>query len=252
MKKLFLGLLVVPVVLVLSESAQPNQSAQKAKNCSVNISGNGNSAFLSCSGIDVTLAKQIQAILNGTCRNENSIKDISGKLDRIIDQMNVDATPPDVALSFVYPNSPALMIVNQSGVVARDMKWAVELWNVDLPDRNDPLPIPWSSFDWLKGHSSGGPMNLFNSPSVSPLLKQGNHLLGSASVNCPTCDRGRTYIVSIEWGVGGWIAELENETSGTPVLPGNFSADSRKQYFETIEQLIPINKRIPIGSRRPQ
>jgi hypothetical protein len=34
---------------------------------------------------------------------------------------------PDLALRFVYPASPALIIVNQSAVIAKDIKWAVVL-----------------------------------------------------------------------------------------------------------------------------
>ena len=60
---------------------------------------------------------------------------------------------PDVALRFVYPKSPALVLVNQSAVIARDIKWTVVLWNMDLPDRNDPLPIPVSTFDWITDNS---------------------------------------------------------------------------------------------------
>ena len=114
-------------------------------------------------------------------------------------------SPADVALGFVYPKSPALMIANLSDSLARDIKWTVVLWNMDLPDRNDPLPIPVSTFDWLKAREEGGPQDLFNGPLVAPLLKPGNRLFGSASADCPACARGRTYIVYIVWGQGGWF-----------------------------------------------
>jgi hypothetical protein len=75
----------------------------------------------------------------------------------------------DVSLRFVYPKSPALILVNNSDVIAKNIKWSVALWNMDLPDRNDPLPIPVSTFDWIKPHDEGGPQNLFNTPLVCPL-----------------------------------------------------------------------------------
>lgn len=52
---------------------------------------------------------------------------------------------PDVTLRFIYPNEPALVLVNQSGVTARDIKWTVALWNLDMPERTDPLPISVSA-----------------------------------------------------------------------------------------------------------
>jgi hypothetical protein len=153
----------------------------------------------------------------------------------------------DVTLRFVYPKSPALILVNNSEVIAKNIKWSVALWNMDLPDRNDPLPIPVSTFDWIKPHNEGGPQNLFNTRIVSPLLKQGNRLFGSVSLDCPKCKRGRTYIVRITWGVGGWYAEIETGTPGKLLIPPNFLKDSRTKYFKALEAAVPEQSRISIG-----
>lgn len=158
-------------------------------------------------------------------------------------------TSGDVALRFIYSKSPALVIINQSDSVARDIKWTVQLWNMDLPERNDPLPIPIQIFDWIKAHDQGGPQNLFGSPSVTQLLTPGNRLFGSASVNCPTCARGRTYIIYIVWGQGGWVYEVKEEKSGHIITPVNFLKDAREEYFKYLEAKIPENLRLPIGER---
>src|SRR6266446_1456558 len=121
---------------------------------------------------------------------------------------------PEVTLRFVYPKSPALVIMNPSNSVARDTKWMVTLWNMDLPDRDDPLPIPSSTFDWIKPHDEGGPQNLFGSPLVAPLLKPGNRLFGCSIVDCPGCSKGKTYIVYIVWGEGGWFSEFNMDKPG--------------------------------------
>lgn len=156
---------------------------------------------------------------------------------------------PDVAIRFVYPKSPALILVNQSSVIARDIKWSVALWNLNLPDRNDPLPIPVSTFDWIKPHDEGGPQNLFDGSLVAPLLKPGNQLFGSASVTCPECARGRTYVVYIVWGEGGWFSEIESETSGKILIPPNFLQPSRSEYFKALEAMVLVQSRMPIGER---
>jgi hypothetical protein len=171
-----------------------------------------------------------------------------------------NATPPppkqlpaspviEVGLRFVYPKEPALMIANSSSEVAKNIKWAVVLWNMDLPDRNDPLPIPTSAFDWLKAHDEGGPQDLFNNPNVAPLLKPGNRLFGSASVDCQECTRGKTYIVYIVFGSGGWFSEVKIERTGKLIIPKTFSKDSREEYFKSLEATIPVKLRIPIGER---
>jgi hypothetical protein len=155
---------------------------------------------------------------------------------------------PDVALRFVYPKSPALVLVNQSAVLARDIQWFVLLWNTDLPDRDNPLPIPISEFRFLRPHEQGGPQNLFSSPSVAPLLEPGNRLFGSASVICPECARGRTYIVYIVWNEGGWFSEVEDVKFGTPFEPlnSNFSKEGRIAHFNALEMWAPAQSRTPI------
>jgi len=79
---------------IFAQSKQPTD--QQAGDCSVNISGNGNTASLVCKGIDVTVAKQIREILDATRHNETKMKDVSQKLDQIISQMGVQ---PAVAIA---------------------------------------------------------------------------------------------------------------------------------------------------------
>lgn len=152
----------------------------------------------------------------------------------------------DVALRFIYAREPALVIVNRSNSTARDIKWTLAIWNMDLADRNDPLPIPVSTFDWIRPHRESGPLNLFGSLSVAPLLKSGDHLFGSASIICPDCFRGRTYVVYIVYGQSGWYSEIQSETSGDLIVPKNFLRDNRETYFKELEATIPQKNRIPI------
>jgi hypothetical protein len=237
--------IAIYLFLTPSFSAQGTQQPiQQAGNCSINVSGNGNSASLECKGIDATLAKQVQTILNGTRQNEAAMKELSAKLDQII-----HPPQPDIFLKLVFPEAPALVIVNPSDAVARDMKYAVVLWNSSLPDGAEPLQplqIPTGTFDWLKGHTEGGPQILFTA-SISSLLKPGDKLYGSVNVNCPTCVRGRSYLVYIEWGKGGWTAET-SDPKGMIVIPAKNTLEGRVGYFQQIEQEVAADKRIPIGT----
>jgi hypothetical protein len=252
MKALILSSLMFSILACDLASARAQEKravVQQAGDCSVNITGNNNStASLVCNGVDRKLAEQVQAILNGTRRSESATKEISEKLDQILKQINKEAPPPTMALRFVYPDAPALVLINQSAVIARDIKWTVELWNLDLPDRNDPLPIPVSKFDWLRPNDESGPQNLFSNPQVAQLLKPGNHLFGSASVICPECARGRTYIVSIVWGEGGWFAEVTNEQRGRVLSPRNFLKATRIEFAKELEAEVPAQARTPIGN----
>lgn len=162
---------------------------------------------------------------------------------------SVSRQPPDVGLRFVYPKSPALVLKNLSGSVARDIKWTVALWNIDIPGRINPLPIPVSTFDWIKPYDEGGPQNLFDGSLVAPLLKPGNRLIGSASVSCPECTRGRTYFIYIIWGSGGWVSEVKGEKSGRVIVPHKILKGTLLEYLEHIETQTPAKSKISIGER---
>lgn len=232
--------------LLFSQASSP--VVQHAGDCSINITGNNNTtASLVCDHVDRKLAEQVRAILNGTRRTESDVKDISEKLDRIIKQMDQEAIPPVLTLGFVYPKSPALMLINESDAIAKDILWYLILWNLDLPDRSDPLPIPSQKADWLRPHDGGGPLSLFGDPSVASLLKPGNRLFGVASVRCATCSRGRAYIVRIVWGENGWFSEIENAQSGKPPLPPDFSRATLDEYFKSLESEAPVQSRRPIA-----
>jgi len=140
------------------------------------------------------------------------------------------------------------VIKNESTALARDIKWAVVLWNRDLPDRNDPLPIPVSSFDWIKPQRMGGPQNLFGRPDVSALIKKGDRLIGTASIDCATCEctQERSYIFSFRYGEGGWFAEVGSDYGGL-LVPKNFTKVTREKYFKELESLIPKASRTKIA-----
>ena len=107
---------------------------------------------------------------------------------------------------------PMVVLTNISNKVAQNIKWSVWLWNLDDQKMKatieptepsefpQPLQIPTQTFDFIRPHSFGGPMILFVSPAVSSKIKVGDRLMGSASVVCPDCARGHTYIVYIVLG----------------------------------------------------
>jgi hypothetical protein len=156
------------------------------------------------------------------------------------------AATPDVVIRFVNRQDPLLVVENRSGVVAKEIKWVVALWNTSLADRDDPLPIPVSSFDWLKGHAESGAQSLFDSQLVKPLVKAGDHLLGSAVVMCAACPAGHTYVVSIVMGSGGWYTKDKESTDGNLLVPSNFHKDVREAFLAGLQSMVPGPKRVLI------
>jgi pimeloyl-ACP methyl ester carboxylesterase len=150
---------------------------------------------------------------------------------------------PDVAMRFVHPMSPMLVLENASGSIAREIKKTIAIWNADDlrtyiagSSGIDPLPIPISTFDVLRPHVSSGPEAIFQ-PSVNQgFVKAGNRLIGSIGVVCPTCSRGHSYFVCLTWGEGGWYAELSEQREGEVVVPKRITKANLDLYFRNIEQ----------------
>ena len=163
---------------------------------------------------------------------------------------------PDVTLRFVNAKAPALLLINKSGKLAKQIKWTVKVWDLDdpttyfntapAPDAHDPLPIKVDTFNFLSPHSTSGPQNLFGSDLVAPFVKPGHQLFGSASVVCPDCARGHTFFVYIEWGKDGWYYEVASETSGNVFIPKHLTASEVKAYFVSARSMMPRGSRIPI------
>jgi hypothetical protein len=165
---------------------------------------------------------------------------------------------PDVSLKFVYPTSPALVLTNNTNAVANQIKWTVVLWNLDdprayagappdnPPDAHEALQIPVSTFDFIRAHSTGGPLNLFGSPLVAPYVKSGNRLAGFASAICPNCTRGHTYFVWIVYGQGGWLAELSQYKNGEVISPRPQTRANVANFFDQFMPTVPEKDHMPI------
>ncbi|HEY3971607.1 MAG TPA: hypothetical protein VGM18_01310 [Candidatus Sulfotelmatobacter sp.] len=156
---------------------------------------------------------------------------------------------PSVTLRFTDPRYPVLAIDNISGAVARNVKWEVVLWDMDSQGRNDlnPLQIPTQTFDFIKARDESGFEEIFT-PAIAASLRRGDRLFGTAVVDCPECKQGRTYVLYIVWGEGGWFSEY-NAGAGKVMVPVKVTPSSLGLYFRTLENMVPKAMRIPIGKR---
>jgi hypothetical protein len=151
---------------------------------------------------------------------------------------------PEVTLSFVNEKAPLIQLHNTSNVTASNIKWLIAAFDVDsFQQTKSPLQIPASIFDFLPSHDSSLPIDLFSRPLVSPFVKNGDKIIGSASVYCPACKRGHTYVFSITLGAGGWYGEETKIANGNVVIP---DITNLAQATQGLENRIPTQARIQI------
>jgi hypothetical protein len=161
---------------------------------------------------------------------------------------------PDITLTFTGKTSPLLTIENNSDVVAETIKWSPLIWNIDdprtyinpepPPNTHDPLPIPTQTFDFLRPHAKSLPIALFD--GLRAFVKPGQRLFGSVSVVCPKCKRGRTYILSVIYGEGGWYWLYNQAVEGERIMPKTGHKEDILPWLQSIEQFIPLQERINI------
>jgi hypothetical protein len=118
------------------------------------------------------------------------------------------AKSPDVVMRLVYPKRPALVLENISDAVAVQIKYAAALLKITGPEKGQPVQIPISTFDFIKGREKGGPQNLFDPPAPLKSPNEGERLFGWIQVSCPTCAVTHYYWTYINFGYDGWYAEV--------------------------------------------
>lgn len=157
---------------------------------------------------------------------------------------------PEITLRFVAHDEPLLQLANGTNVVARNIKWLILAWNVSrLSTSDQPLQIPASQFDFLVSHSMSAPISIFTTPLVKPSVNKGDIIIGSASVDCPDCKRGNTYIFWIKLGSGGWFYLVPDIYNGNVLTPG--STATMLNDLQQIAAIAPSEQRIEISDPPP-
>ena len=103
---------------------------------------------------------------------------VNGRLKELGEKWTVAAPErPDAGIHVVNPESAAIFVYNRSGVVLKDPKYVVVIWDLDT-DRRDSLPTYAASFkdQWLRpsgqSGSAFGPWRIFETfpePNITTL-----------------------------------------------------------------------------------
>ncbi len=199
------------------------------------------------------ILERIEALLSGSTNEIKGeiVRSEQNILERLneIDERGDEDPKPDISLVLAYPQSVSLLIRNDSTVVARDSKYSVLFWNLELlPESMQPLPIPVGSHDWVRPGRRGGPYGILSRPTSRGLINPGDRIFGYISLSCPECSTDKVYWVFFKHGQGGWYAEKRQKFSGgitalVKMLPMVRSDPNAALRF------IPQNDRVQIRDR---
>jgi hypothetical protein len=169
-------------------------------------------------------------------------------VDRRVSPIWGQPPQPDVTMCLANVAFPALAIKNPTEQVAPNIRYSFGLFDLDSADPGSPLPLKSFTFDFVPAKGVGGPMDIFTGVTG---LKNGDRIVGSIGLACPTCVTGRTYWISILWGQSGWFSPVHGESSGGVMLayfsppPNPMRALSPDAIASLVSQ-VPAEERIPI------
>jgi hypothetical protein len=136
---------------------------------------------------------------------------------------------------------PTFSFLDSSDSMARNIRWAIVLWNTEVPDEANSIPIFTYPVDWLKPHQESGAIEILGQGTN---FNTGTVLIGTAGLDCPNCDP-ESYILYIKWGESGWYAKTDKRWKGQPVLPADgLTRVGREMYFKNLVGIVPQTNRI--------
>lgn len=122
---------------------------------------------------------------------------------------------PDIAVRLVSRKelTVALLNVSPPGILVTDPKFTIVIWNLDLPDRDEPIPdgrLITKTFDrkWIRQEETFIVLRFTRVPEIAALIKTGDRLFGWIAATCPDCVKTKTYWIYTIHGQGGWYSEL--------------------------------------------
>jgi hypothetical protein len=164
----------------------------------------------------------------------------------VMENQTKSSTSPDVTMRLVGPKRPALVLENISDTVAYQIKYALALLKIGS---GLPVAIPIGTFDFLRPHDQGGPLNLFDSPAVLHTVHEGDKMFGWIQISCPLCLLTHYFYAYIDFGHTGWYAEVTKDRHEQIVKwlrdNGPYSTDDADDA-DRIVSVIPPGRRIHI------
>jgi hypothetical protein len=145
--------------------------------------------------------------------------------------------------------SLALENVSKSNSIVEQPKITLELWDLDLPERNYRLLETGYSRSFMKDFiRKEDYFIVFQAarvPEMAALIKPGHRLVGWVTATCRNCVRTRAYWIHMTLGQGGWLWEFPpgeypqsyKIESLLPAIRENFEG----MYFRNMSQDSRIN-----------
>ena len=146
---------------------------------------------------------------------------------------------------------PVFWVFNPSGVVARQPKYQLNLWNLTVPDPYPKSDVPRLNLripvklmqDYILPGKGLGPWRIVNLSPNEREVGRGHVLFGTASVQCINCERIRYYWINLKIGESGWIAEIPEDEQKTMNKRFEAVLHAGEKASLMVDQVVPLTSR---------
>jgi len=163
--------------------------------------------------------------------------------DDLAQRLQRGALPLAEALPIARQIAEALEAAHEQGIIHRDLKPA----NVKVRDDGTVKVLDFGLAKALDAHSTGGPANLMNSPTLTARATQMGLILGTAAYMSPEQARGRAVDRRADiWSFGVVLAEL---LTGDRLFKGDDATEVIAKVIERDPDLTALPSGTPAGIR---
>jgi hypothetical protein len=149
-------------------------------------------------------------------------------------------------VSLINPTNPDLIVENQTDSVAEGILWELVIFRT-----TDQAFFSYATqnIGYVKAHSKSAPQSmslnaLVQAPGGGGQIVNGDNLIGTLSIDCPTCS-GTTLIVYFVWGSSGWFYVVP-DGNGKLLMPKDLSKETVSRFIEGINGTVKTEDRKPI------
>jgi hypothetical protein len=159
--------------------------------------------------------------------------------------------PPDLTLCFETYEHPILKVLNPSDKPVERASLFVGLFDLDVDHSDEPVHASQRTLEFIDRHTVTPAYDVLGAEVARP-LKDGDRIIGLASITCSLCADQKYFYVNIIWGKeGGWFSRVENPTTDQiPALripnTNEFKPHVLSKALALEVDKVPEDERIPI------
>jgi hypothetical protein len=164
--------------------------------------------------------------------------------------MRIDKPDVTVRLSVTGNRTISAVGHSENGLMAERVKYEFELFNTTAFIQGRPEEWQYSRYErdkgeWAKRDSDLKIGPIFVRSAFVENQRNGDRIIGTAIINCPTCVRSHGYWLYLKVGEGGWFAETADGSEPRLIGEKGKTTEQKRDFIIDPEAYLSSKKLLP-------